>query len=213
VKQDEGKSKHSDACNIGLLWMSPCFPGSFGDSGCFDRCVQARELLGDHGPVNRLRFRITLPTQPAGQLLQAQGVPVDHEHVQYVTGTYVIGDAGFKCKQGMIVPFCGRNVANLSPEQAAFNTALSKQRMKVEHFHGMVKKRWRRLVYTGLDDADLVAFTLRVCIAILNFLVRKAFAKMQNDANRFQQTSSPWEDSIGRHGQQSGWRLGNLLNR
>jgi hypothetical protein len=31
-----------------------------------------------------------------------------------------------------MVPFCGRNVANLSPEQAAFKTALSKQRVKVE---------------------------------------------------------------------------------
>jgi hypothetical protein len=166
-----------------VLWMSPCFPGSFGDSGCFDRCVQARELFGDYGPLNRLRFRFTIPTQPAGQLLQAQGVPVDHAHVQYVTGAYVIGDAGFKCKQGMIVPFCGRNVANLSPEQAAFNTALSKQRMEVEQSYGMMKKRWRRLVHTGLDDADLVALTLRVCIVLSNFLMRKGFARMA-DAER-----------------------------
>jgi hypothetical protein len=167
-----------------VLWMSPCFPGSFGDSGCFDRCVQARELLGDGGPLNRLRFRFTLPAQLAAPPIQALGVPVANDHVQYVTGAYVIGDAGFKCRQGMLVPFCGRNVANLSVDQAAFNTALSKQRMKVEQSYGMLKNRWRRLLYTGLDDAELVALMLRVCIALSNFLMRKGFTKTAETRRR-----------------------------
>jgi hypothetical protein len=85
------------------LWMSPCFSGFFGDSGCFDRCVQAKELLEYHGPLDRLRegdrYRFTFPTQPAGQVIQGQGVLFDHEHVQYVTGACMIGDAGFNVRR------------------------------------------------------------------------------------------------------------------
>lgn len=76
--------------------------------------------------------------------------------------------------QGIIVPLCGRNGPNMTVGQSALNSALSKQRMKVEQSYGCLKKGWKRIHHnTGLDGPNLLGQIVRVCIGLSNLLNRK----------------------------------------
>lgn len=76
----------------------------------------------------------------------------------------ILGDSAYPCRYWLMVPF--RNAT--TPTQKAFNTALTKTRVKIENAFGQLKRRFSVLQQKNRRRLDNVMLDIGACFVLHN---------------------------------------------
>ena len=101
------------------------------------------------------------------------------KYLQNVPDQFVFfGDAAYPCQRNLIVPFKGPNLTN---EQKRFNYCHSATRMVVERAIGLLKGRFRRLMYyvDMRNIKDIIECILAACVIHNIALMNDVFQDIQ----------------------------------
>jgi hypothetical protein len=111
------------------------------------------------GPVEGRRHDVVV--------LRESGIQARLEGDAAFAGYVIYGDGGYACKSFLVAPYRG---AELSPDQRAFNLAMSRMRICVEWMFGYVIKYWAFVDFTKTQKALLspVGPMYGVCVLLVN---------------------------------------------
>lgn len=80
---------------------------------------------------------------------------------------HIIGDRAFSIKSWLLVPY--RKTANLTRLQKHHNYRLSSARIAIENVFGLVKGRWRRLLYVNTFSISKAIEIITAACVLHNF--------------------------------------------
>lgn len=82
----------------------------------------------------------------------------------------ILADSGYPCRPWLITPISKRNAGNEDPVAKAFNDVLSGARQVVEGAFGLLKSKWRRLMFAvEMETTDHVRNIVFACITLTNW--------------------------------------------
>ncbi|XP_039968620.1 putative nuclease HARBI1 [Bactrocera tryoni] len=117
-------------------------------------------------PFGHALLQNTLPLPPPVPLSDVSPEPFPY---------FFVGDAAFPLRNNLMRPFPG---ANLAHTKRIFNYRLSRARIVIENFFGILTARWRILKITIECNPENCEKIVLACIALHNFI-------MLNDHNRW----------------------------
>lgn len=91
------------------------------------------------------------------------------EALFYSNKYHLLGDSAYPNLGWLICPF--KDYGNLSARHRRFNYALSKARVCIEHAFGLLKGRWRRLLYINTTDMNQASKIILACCVLHNFCI------------------------------------------
>lgn len=86
--------------------------------------------------------------------------------ILYFIGYHLLGDSAYPCSRQLLVPY--RDNGHLTHAKNHFNTALSGERIDIEHSFGILKQRFRQLYYCKLRDLKTLCHFIRACTVLHN---------------------------------------------
>lgn len=81
-------------------------------------------------------------------------------------GFRLLADFGYLCLKQVLVPY--RDNGHLNNAQKRYNTALSNERIDIEHSFGILKQKFRQLYYCKLRGVKVICHFIRACIVLHN---------------------------------------------
>lgn len=89
------------------------------------------------------------------------------EALFYSNKYHLLGDSAYPNLSWLIAPF--KDFGNLNGRKRQFNYRLSKARVCIEHAFGLLKGRWRRLLYINTTDMKKASKIILACCVLHNF--------------------------------------------
>ncbi|XP_022162725.1 protein ALP1-like isoform X2 [Myzus persicae] len=89
------------------------------------------------------------------------------EELFYSNIYHLLGDSAYPNLSWLIVPY--KDYGNLNSRQRQFNYTLSKARVCKEHAFGLLKGRWRRLLYINTTNMKKASKIILACCVLHNF--------------------------------------------
>lgn len=80
---------------------------------------------------------------------------------------YHLGDSAYPLKNWLITPF--KDYGDLTRRKKNFNYCLSKTRCCIENAFGLLKGRWRRLLYIDVNAIQFASDIVMACCILHNF--------------------------------------------
>lgn len=80
---------------------------------------------------------------------------------------HLLGDLAYSNRNWLITPF--KDYGNLRIRHRKFNTKHSKTRVSIENTFGLLKGRWRRLLFIDTCDLKMASMIILACCVLHNF--------------------------------------------
>lgn len=80
---------------------------------------------------------------------------------------YLLGDSAYPNRSWLISPY--KNYGNLSVRKKKWNFYYSQTRVVIEHSFGLLKGRWRRLLYLNVTNVERAPYIILACCVLHNF--------------------------------------------
>lgn len=80
---------------------------------------------------------------------------------------HLLGDLAYANTNWLITPY--KNYGSLTRRHKIFNTKLSKTRVCIEHSFGLLKGRWRRLLYININNIKFASMIILACCILHNY--------------------------------------------
>ena len=102
---------------------------------------------------------------------------------------HLLGDAAYPLKPFLITPF--RDDGYLNGAQRKYNKHHSTVRSSVERGIGLLKGKWRKLVFLNMCDLDSMPFIIHTCCVLHNFVIAHGGVDDEDVANVQQVQAQP----------------------